>query len=148
MVQSKHFLNTICQIIYHVGTGRYRGTPIEERLYFYCKDKVDDEKILLISPLPILAHRTSQLPPWLWNSLMYSLISLGEFSVAATRRKRLLYQPHNSFSVPPGTHYGWVDRGNVVKKIELQVKTLRYMSWYSALFQVRFNLLAVNIIEY
>ena len=28
----------------------------------------------------MLAQKTSQLPPWLWNSLMHSLISLGEFS--------------------------------------------------------------------
>ena len=44
--------------------------------------------------------------PWLWNSFMNDLISLGEFSVAATLRKQLLYQLHNSFSVPPITA-GW-----------------------------------------
>ena len=32
----------------HVETGRYRGTPLEERFCFHCKDKVEDEIHLLL----------------------------------------------------------------------------------------------------
>ena len=52
----------------------------------------------------------TNLHPWYWNSLLYSLMSSGENSVHFLHL--MLFTIITVF-IPPGTHHCWVDRGMV-----------------------------------
>ena len=66
-----------------------------------------------LSRLACRIRRLYNLHPSYWNTLSYSLISSGEnsaFAHVAEAIARLQF----SFSVPPGTHHCWVDRGGMI----------------------------------